>query len=442
MRRLLTAAAVLLALSAATLPLFASGAGRARWDTRVFAKVGSPGFPAHAYVAPDNEVYEGTYVNPMGDMLPSNVFEYSPTGDLRDTFQMPGQVLSGEHGVQVATSDAGGRLVLLDHTPPRAVILNPDNGRFSDYARFPSGSVPNYAVWLPDGSLLVSDYEQPIIWRIPPGGGAPEQWLTDPRLAGNGFGTTGLALTSDHKSVLIGQQLAGDSPSLGAIYKVALKANGDPDGGLNSFWTSSAFDLPDGFAIAKSGRIYVALLGPNQIAVLSPADTEQARFPSLLLTGDNGSGVPFDQISSVAFLGTSLIAANQSYLANNTANQVLFDIETNEPGVPELIPANAGYGPRKGDTQAPRLRRVRVSLRGLGRLEARVRFRLSERATVTARLSTKGSVVGRVHEKRAAGRRFVQFVAPLPAGRYQVAISAVDAAGNRSRVVHRRLRVR
>jgi len=53
---------------------------------------------------------------------------------------VPGQDLSGGQGVQVATSDARGRLVLLDRDPARVLLLNPKRDtqrtRFRTYARF------------------------------------------------------------------------------------------------------------------------------------------------------------------------------------------------------------------------------------------------------------------------------------------------------------------
>ena len=55
---------------------------RARWDTRVFAHVPSPGFPAFVYVHPDGHVYAGTYTNPAGDSKPSKVFEWTRDGVL------------------------------------------------------------------------------------------------------------------------------------------------------------------------------------------------------------------------------------------------------------------------------------------------------------------------------------------------------------------------
>ena len=69
---------------------------------------------------------------------------------------------------------------------------------------------------------------------------------------------------------------------------------------------------------------------------------EVARFPSIPLTGDNGSPVPFDSPSGIAFRGTSLIVANQSALLGNAANMALLDVEVGEEGQPEFIPPNAG----------------------------------------------------------------------------------------------------
>ena len=48
--------------------------------------------------------------------------------------------------------------------------------------------MPDYAAWGPDGSLYVTDYQQAVIWRIPPGGGRPVIWLADRRLDGGRSG--------------------------------------------------------------------------------------------------------------------------------------------------------------------------------------------------------------------------------------------------------------
>ena len=417
MRVLLVALAALVVAAA---PAFSQE--RARWDTRVLAQVPPPGFPAHAYVHPNGRIYAGTYDNPGGDSVPSRVFEYTGGGTLLRSWTVAGQDLSGPHGVQAATSDGAGRLVLLDKNPPRVLLLDTASGAQTGYASFPAGAVPNYAAWGVDGSLYVTDYAQPILWRVPPGGGTPEAWLQDARLDGAEFGTTGLNLMADRRTLLVAMQSqaggADGNPSTGRLWAVPIGDDGRP-GPMRQVWESGPADGPDGFAIARSGRIYMTLLVSNQIAVIEPDGRESERFPAAPFGGDNGSGVPFDSPSSARFLGTRLIVAQQSYVTGTRANQALLDVEVAEEGLPEFIPGRVGR-----DTTPPRLSRVR--LRG-----RRLSFTLSERATVTVRVAGR-----RLVRTRAAGRRSVRL--PRMRGR-RVSVVAVDAAGNRSEVVRRRL---
>src|SRR5204862_4437793 len=105
---------------------------------------------------------------------------------------------------------------------------------------------------------------------------------------------------------------------------------------------SGPADAPDGCALARSGDIYLALVGAsNQIVELSPSGHEITRFGQQY-TGANNSPVPFDSPSGVAFLGTELIVANQSYFADNHSNQALLAVQTGEQGQPVYVPANAG----------------------------------------------------------------------------------------------------
>ncbi|WP_026913005.1 SMP-30/gluconolactonase/LRE family protein [Patulibacter minatonensis] len=364
-------AAVVLALGA-----LAPAASAAPGDTSVFARIGAPGYPAHAYVHPDGRVYEGTYVNHAAAGVPSKVLEFPATGgtgpEQRGTtrsWTVPNQdVSAGEQGVQVATSDAQGRLLLLDKTPARALLLDRDTGTFSTYARFPDlkpcstvayhvdcepgggdeQPMPNYALWLPDGSLLVTDYQQDVIWRVPPGGGTPAVWLGLDRFAAEEFGLAGLGLSADRRTVLttLASNLgAGQTDMLqGKLLEIPLLAGGLP-GTLRTLWTSGPIDLPDGFAISKAGNVYVALVGASaQIVKLGPGGQELARFGTPLV-GLNGSPIPFDGPSSVRFQGTRLLVANQSALFGVTANQAILAVDAGESGLPELIPSRAGSPP-------------------------------------------------------------------------------------------------
>jgi sugar lactone lactonase YvrE len=365
-RTKLSAALAAAAAVVAAVPGGAAAQGdRPRWDTRVFSRVPDPGYPAHVYAHPGNgRVYAGTYTDPAGDAVRSRVFEWTADGTLQRSWTVPGQDLEEAHGVQVATSDARGRLVLLEKSTSRALLLDPRTGRFSRYATFadlpscePGGdgrgcspslldkpAVPNFAAWGPDGALYVTDYGQAVIWRVPPGGGPARVWLADRRLDGLEFGTTGLRLTPDRRSLLVAQQtsagLGEPDPTSGKLYRVRLR-DGRP-GAVRLLWESRPGDLPDGFGIGRSGRIYVANAGLSaQIVVLAPDGEEVERFPEAPLTGDNGSDIPFDTPSSATFLGRRILVANQSYLGSGE-NHAVLDVAVGERGVPVFVPALAG----------------------------------------------------------------------------------------------------
>jgi sugar lactone lactonase YvrE len=339
-RRVLAGLLAVGALLAGAAPAVA--AGRPRFDTRVFALIPRPGFPAHAYVHPDGRVYEGTYDNPSGDAVASRVFEYTGDGTLDRSWIVEGQSLSSAHGVQVATSDPRGRLVLLDKSPPRVVTLDRGTGDQTVFATFPAGAVPNYAAWGPDGGLYVTDYENAVLWRVPAGGGAPQEWLRDPVLDGGTFGATGIVLSADRKAFLVGIQSesggGAGNPSSGRIFSIPIGADGKA-GPPRQVWESRPADGPDGFAVARSGAIYVALLVANQLAVVGPDGSEKERYPAAPGNGANGSAVPFDAPSSVRFLGTRLLVANQSYFTGDATHQAILDVEAGEEGLAEYVPA-------------------------------------------------------------------------------------------------------
>ncbi|MEA2403568.1 MAG: hypothetical protein QOE08_215 [Thermoleophilaceae bacterium] len=443
-------ALLLLVALAALAPALAEA--RSRGDARLLAHVPLPGYPGSAYPHPNGNVYVGTYVNPSGSPMRSRVLEYTGEGELFRSWTVPDQNLSGDHGIQVATSDSMGRLVLLDNTPSRALLLDTHTGRFSTYATFPdiptcapvaptqpcSPAVQdhppfaNYAAWGPDGSLYVTDYLQAVVWRVPPGGGSPQVWLADRRLDGNEFGTTGIALRADRKTLLIAQgssatSLLPTNPSTGKLYSVPIGADGKA-GDMTQLWESSPTDLPDGFGIAKSGRIYIALAGGNQIAVLDPDGKEVERFSSPL----------FDTPSSAKFLGTKLEVPNQSYIAGDTTKMTLVDVETGEPGLPELIP-----GPKR-DVTPPRVTRVRTRQKGR---RVRVGYRLGEASTVSLMLQrVKSGHWVNVRSRAGTGRKGSNLVTLSLAGMKhrlcRVRVRAADAAGNVVFIGSKRFRVR
>jgi sugar lactone lactonase YvrE len=310
------------------LALAPAAAARPRFDMRTFALIPKPGFPAMAYVSPGHRVYEGTYDNPAGDTVPSRVLEYSSGGALLRSWTIRGQDLSGPHGVQVGTMDAKRRLILLDKSPPRVLRLERNSGRQTVYATFPAEVVPNYAAWGTDRALYVTDYEGATIWRVPPGGGAAKVWLKDAALDGGPFGLTGIRLAKDrHTLVVAMQSQAGAGNPSGRLITIPILEGGKP-GPIKEVWASGPAEGPDGFGIARSGKIYISLLVGNQIAVVNPDGTEETRI----------SSPRFDAPSSVSFLGTRLMVANQSYVMGSAANQAILDVEAGERGLREFIP--------------------------------------------------------------------------------------------------------
>lgn len=92
------------------------------------------------------------------------------------------------------------------------------------------------------------------------------------------------------------------------------------------------------------------------------------------------------------------------------------------------------------DTVKPAVSRVRAQAL---RRAVRVRFRLSEAATVTIRVLRGGKLIKAQRVQAGAGTRSVTVRSRrLRAGRYTIRIEARDAFGNRSRVATDRLRLR
>ncbi|HKP89590.1 MAG TPA: hypothetical protein VJT75_06400 [Thermoleophilaceae bacterium] len=355
-------AAIAIAAAVALLAAGPAGAARNRFDTRVLAHIPDPGYPALSLVTRDQRsIYVGTFTNASEeDTGPSKVFKYSPSGKLLRTYVVKGQTPGEVHGVQVAAEDRAGGLYLLDQNPSRIVRLDPETGKQRTYATFSdvlpcapgmppqdcsatvmdNGPEPDYAAWGRDGTLYVTDYTQGLIWRVPTGGGKAHVWFTDPRLDGSLFGPAGILMMPDHRTLMISTSAGGaTSPdaTTGELYKLPILPNGRP-GTLNEIWESGPTEAPDGFALGRSGNVYLALVGPqgNQLVVIGPNGTELARFPTGT-SGENGSKVPFDSPSSVQFLGRRMIVTNDAFISGDKSHMVIFDVWAGELGEPVFI---------------------------------------------------------------------------------------------------------
>src|SRR4051812_27223084 len=360
-------AAVCLAAALAT-----PAQARDRFDTKVLARVPSPGYPALSLVDPNTRtIYVGTFTNAGGDDTgPSKVFAFAPDGHLDREFTIQGQTPGSSNGVQVAAIDTANRLYLLDQHPARVLTLNTKTGKQFTYATFkdvppclPGASggdcsatttdnepEPDYAAWGTDGSMYVTDYTQGLVWRVPPKGGKAKIWLTDPLLDGSEFGPAGIVLRPDHKSLLVSTSagpVAGvGDPTTGKLYSVPIQDNGKP-GALKQIWESGPREGPDGFALGASGNVYMALVGPgaNQLVLIDPDGKELARAPESE-TANQQMEVPLDSPSSVQFDGLRMIVTNDAFFSGDQSHFVLFDVYAGEPGEPVFVPGTTQPSPQ------------------------------------------------------------------------------------------------
>ncbi len=277
--------------------------------------------------------------------------------------------------MQVATSDARGRLVLLERSTSRALRLDRRTGRFTRYASFPDlpvclpgqakgcspnlvdkPAVPNFAAWGPDGELYVTDYGQAVVWRVPPGGGKARVWLADRRLDGVELGTTGLLLAPNRRALLVAQQtsvgLGDGNPATCKLYRIPIR-NGRP-GAVRLLWESLPGDLPTAFGIGRSA----GSTSPTPGRAPAGGALSRGRGGGALPGGarspaPTAATFPFDTPSSATFVGRRVLVANQSFLGTGENHAVLDVAVGAERGRPVFIPATGGTAAPLRSAQGP-----------------------------------------------------------------------------------------
>jgi sugar lactone lactonase YvrE len=130
----------------------------------------------------------------------------------------------------------------------------------------------NDLVFDKDGNLYISDSMQATIWRVPTGGGAPQVWFQSATFD-TPFGPNGMRFDPKGKRLYVA--ITFDNFG-GSIY--SLPAVSQPTESDLSLFRHYAGEGPDGIAFGKSGKLYVALAASNQISVLGPDGTEEARY--------------------------------------------------------------------------------------------------------------------------------------------------------------------
>jgi DNA-binding beta-propeller fold protein YncE len=298
-----------------------SAAQPAFGDVTIFASAPAPGHP-FGIAVDDKRVYvstaAGDFFAPHQNSDDERVYEYDLSGrlvhttviDTMDNSDMGlfGLALDGntgsEHKLYVA--DMNGQILKLDlgknPAPPEVFSQVPaSSGLAGDWML----AMWNDLVFDKAGNLYVPD-DKPRIWRVTPDGTA-SIWFTDPRLTGYyGFagGPLGGRIDPTGQWLYFTITIAADEPLSAAVYRVRLVDH--PTASDLELVHRFPFDpakappAATGLAFAKSGNLYVSLIGDNQVAVLDPAGNEIRRI----------SDPRFHSPWGLAFMGNSLLVTN------------------------------------------------------------------------------------------------------------------------------------
>ena len=299
-------------------------------DAKVLAQVPTPpGFPEGIAVQ-GNRVYVagpatfGTTGKPR-----SRVVAFSTlTGAQVASYETKGENVLAEHANSSIAFDGSGRLYVLN-TQLGMYRLTPATGKQEPYgdpfpdlppcvlspapcspAPSPTPPLPNDVAFDDAGNAYVTDALQATIWRVPVGGGAPQIWFQDSRLASAYIGVNGIRLDPTRTNVVI--TVTADLVGQSFVYTLPLVDN-PAAADLAVFHHYGPGELPDGVAFGASGLLYVAIATPGAsgVSVLAPNGEEKARLANPL-----GSPVkPYDSPANIAFNGKgSILLSNHAFV--------------------------------------------------------------------------------------------------------------------------------
>jgi sugar lactone lactonase YvrE len=286
-------------------------AGSCFGDIEEFATFpAEPGFPEGIAVDEErNTVYVAGAAAPgtAGNAMPSAVVAFDlDNGSITETFQTGDENLEAEHANTCIALDKAGRVYVLN-SQRGLYRLNPDNGSQQDYAsaipdipgllslkkgpRAPAlrnrkPLIINDIAFGEDGTAYITDSLQATIWKVQPGGGAPEVWFQSFLFNSALFGFVGInGLRIDPAGERIFVTVTSSPGGRGAIFTVPLTASPQQKD-LELFHGFARGDTPDGLAFGASGKLYVVINGDDSpgVIVLNPDGTGHDRITGQLFS--------------------------------------------------------------------------------------------------------------------------------------------------------------
>lgn len=333
-----------------------NGFARPYGDVKVLTTVpATPGFPEGIAVHGNRVYVAGPAKFGTTGSGPSHVFAFDVnTGTLLQTYPTQGENLLAEHANSCIAFDGNGLLYVLN-TQLGMFRIDTETGQQQSYSLpFPdlqpcvagvtgppcsptvadTPALPNDIAFDEKGYAYVTDAMQATIWRVRPGGGQPEVWFQDQRLASAYIGVNGLRLSPDRDRVF----LTVTADLLGSSYVYTLPLVEAPIAAdLQIFHQYALGDLPDGIAFGKSGNLYVTIATPFQsgISVLRPNGIEVSRLKNALLSPI----FPYDSPANIAFnKHGSLLVTNHAFATMLPSQFTVLDVWVNDKASPLAKP--------------------------------------------------------------------------------------------------------
>ena len=318
-------------------------------DSAVVAPVPLPGFPEGIAVR-GNRIYvagPAAFGQPLGSAYVDAYDLHSGALEAQFPITITNPFAGMSAGSCIAFGADGGAYVIEPFIGVIRMSLNPTNDQSVYSAFVPTGpSLLNDLAFDAAGNLYVTDSFAATIYRIPPGGGAPSVWFTDPRLAGDPavpFGVNGIRINRDDGKMYV--SVTAQFGNLdGVIYRLPVADSPAPSD-LEEFHRypfvfgfPPTLPGPDGVAFGRSGKLYVCLAGTSQISVLGANGTEEARYSGPAANPNSfPNPMPWANPANIAFdihTGSLLVTNHASLVPYDPNLFVVFSVFVDDKGQP------------------------------------------------------------------------------------------------------------